>query len=272
MELAAETIALLCLVALVAGFIDAIAGGGGLVVLPALLAAGLDPVSALATNKLQSSTGTASACWSFARAGHIDLGFIWPAVVVTFVGAGLGVLTLKSVEPSFLATLMPILLIAAAAYFLLSPRMTDADAHRRLSVPAYALVAGCIGFYDGFFGPGAGSFYAASLVALMGLGLTRATAHTKLLNLTSNLVSVMIFAASGDVVWRVGLAMAVGQIIGGRLGSLAAMRWGAGLIRPLLVAISLAMTAKLLADESSALRAAASYGIDAIRSYEDRGR
>ena len=114
--------------------------------------------------------------------------------------------------PRVLALVIPALLVAVALYFLLSPRMTDEDAHQRLSQAGYAPVAAAIGAYDGFFGPGTGSFFTASLVALRGLGLTRATALTKLLNLTSNVASVLLFALGGQMWWLLGLCMAAGAM------------------------------------------------------------
>lgn len=252
-ELAPEIIALLCLAAVAAGFVDAIAGGG-LITVPALLAAGIPPVAAIATNKVQASFGTASATWSYWRAGRIDFGILkWP-LAATLVGAGLGAFAVTVVDTRWLMVLLPVLLIAIALYFLFGPKASDEDAHARLTPLAYSAVAGGIGFYDGFFGPGTGSFFALSLVTLMGMGLTRATAHTKALNLMSNVISVVVLAAGGHVLWLLGGCMAVGQVIGGRLGAHSAMRFGPRLIRPLLVVISLGMVAKLLSDPANPLR------------------
>ena len=251
-ELAPEIIALLCLAAVAAGFVDAIAGGGGLITVPALLAAGVPPVAAIATNKVQASFGTASATWSYWRAGRIDF-LKWP-LAATLVGAGLGAFAVTVVDTRWLMVLLPVLLIAIALYFLFGPKASDEDVHARLTPLAYSAVAGGIGFYDGFFGPGTGSFFALSLVTLMGMGLTRATAHTKALNLMSNVISVVVLAAGGHVLWLLGGCMAVGQVIGGRLGAHSAMRFGPRLIRPLLVVISLGMVAKLLSDPANPLR------------------
>ncbi|WP_269714188.1 TSUP family transporter [Caulobacter sp. NIBR2454] len=253
-DLAPEVIALLCVAATAAGFIDAIAGGGGLITVPALLAAGVNPVAAIATNKVQGSVGTASATWSFWRAGKIDLRMLkWP-LVATLVGAAFGAMAITMVDTRWLMVLLPVLLVGIALYFLFGPKASDEDAHARLTPLAYAGVACGIGFYDGFFGPGTGSFFALSLVSLMGMGLTRATANTKALNLMSNVVSVVVLAAGGHVLWLLGGLMAVGQFIGGRLGSHAAMRFGPRLIRPLLVAICLGMVVKLLSDPANPLR------------------
>jgi uncharacterized membrane protein YfcA len=124
--------------------------------------------------------------------------------------------------------------------------MSDEDAHHRVSSLGYAPIGGAVGFYDGFFGPGTGTFFTTSLVALRGYGLTKATALTKLLNWMSNIASVALFAWGGHMLWLLGLCMAAGAMLGGWLGSHTAMKFGARLIRPLLVLISLAMTARLL--------------------------
>ena len=233
-------------VAFITGFIDAIAGGGGLIMMPALLFAGLPPLQALGTNKLQSMFGTAMAMVNYGRAGLIEWRRYLVPTTVVFAGAAAGCIVVQQVDTRFLNLLIPGLLMAVALYVLVSPRMSDEDAHERVSPLGYAPVGGGIGFYDGFFGPGTGTFFTASLVGLRGLGLTRATALTKLFNFTSNIAAVLFFAIGGEVLWLLGACMAVGSMTGGWLGSHTAMRFGAALIRPLLVVISLAMTARLL--------------------------
>ena len=239
-------------VALVAGFVDAIAGGGGLLALPALLLAGLDPVTALGTNKLQGSFGTASAVAAFARHRHIDFRASRLMVATTFGGACLGVLAVKLAPTDLLKGIMPVLLIAMAVYFALSPHLRDEDAHARIGIRRFSwTLAPLVGFYDGIFGPGAGSFYLLGFIALLGYGAIRASAHTKLLNFTSNVASVLMFAAAGKIVWTIGLAMGVSQFVGAQIGSRLAMRNGAKLIRPVLVLVCCAMAVKLLLDPAN---------------------
>ncbi|CAA9505149.1 MAG: Transmembrane protein YfcA [uncultured Sphingomonas sp.] len=233
-------------VSVLAGFIDAIAGGGGLLVMPALLFCGVPPLQALGTNKLQSMFGTFVAMTNYARSGLIEWRRNLPTVAVVFLGSATGCWIVQSIDPRLLGLIIPVLLAAVALYVLFSPRMTDEDAHHRVSSTGYAPIGGGIGFYDGFFGPGTGTFFTASLVALRGYGLTKATALTKLFNWTSNIAAVLLFAWGGKVLWLLGACMAAGAMLGGWLGSHTAMRFGARLIRPLLVAISLAMTARLL--------------------------
>ena len=232
--------------ALLSGFIDAIAGGGGLIMVPALLFAGVPSLNTLGTNKLQSMFGTAMAFRNFARKGLVDWRAHKGTVAAVFGGATVGVLLVQAVDAKALRLIIPLLLLAMAAYTILSPRMHDEDALERISERSYVPVAAGIGFYDGFFGPGTGSFFATTLVALRGVGLTRATAQTKLFNLTSNLASVAFFALGGKIWWTLGLCMAVGSMTGGWLGSHTAMKFGARLIRPLLVLLSVALTARVL--------------------------
>ncbi len=165
-------------------------------------------------------------------------------VGLVFVGAVCGALVVQLIRAKILNLIIPLLLVAAALYILFSPRMTDEDAHHRVTSAGYAPIGSAIGFYDGFFGPGAGTFYTTSLVALRGYGLTKATALTKLVNLTSAAASLILFAVGGHLLWLLGLCMAAGAMAGGWLGSHSALKFGARLIRPLLVAISLGLTAK----------------------------
>ena len=185
-------IAALTATAILTGFIDAIAGGGGLIMMPALLSAGVPPINALATNKLQSMFGTAVACSNYARKGLVDWRANLLTVLMVFGGATVGVIVVQAIETSALSLIIPLLLMGVAVYVLVSPRMSDEDAHQRISARGYSPVGAAIGAYDGFFGPGTGSFFTATLVGLRGLGLTRATALTKLFNLTSNIASVLL--------------------------------------------------------------------------------
>jgi len=239
-----------------AGFVDSIAGGGGLISLPTLLTLGLSPAQALATNKLQSSFGSLSATLNYSARGLVDLRRMRVAVACTFAGAAAGATLVQVLEPRFLSQVLPFLLILIALYFLLTPRAGEFDARQRISVPLFAITAGFgVGFYDGFFGPGTGSFFAVCFVTLLGFNLVRATAHTKLLNFTSNFASLLLFAVGGKVVLLAGLPMAGGQFLGARLGSSLVMSRGARLVRPLLVAVSLAITVRLvMGDEGHVLR------------------
>lgn len=232
--------------AVVTGTVDAIAGGGGLIMLPALIATGLPPHLVLGTNKLQSILGTGVASWRFWRAGTFSMRAGLPLAALCLLGAGAGSLLIRRIDSHALGLVVPLLLVGVALYTMLSRRMEDHDAPPQLTAAGYAPVAGAIGFYDGFFGPGAGQFYATTLVSLRGLGLTRAIGLTKLLNVASNLGSLVVFVAGGQVLWLLGLCMGLGAMTGAMIGSRLATRHGAAVIRPLLVTVSLLLTARLI--------------------------
>lgn len=254
MDLTIQMIAALAAVAFLAGMIDAMAGGGGLLTIPALMAAGIPPVSAIATNKLQSSFGTASAFVAYLRAGHVDVVRFAVPAACAFAGSVGGAIAVQLMDSAFLAVLVPLLLIAMAFYFLLAPPMSEQDRHARLSVAGLTAVITVIGFYDGFFGPGTGSFFTTILVAFGGLGLIRAIATTKMLNLASNVAGLLTMILGGQVIWVLGLSMAVANVMGAQIGALLAMRFNGRGVRPLLVVMSIALTVKLLSDPANPLR------------------
>ena len=245
--LSVDLLMLLTLVAVVAGFVDAVAGGGGLLTVPALLVGGLSPAQALATNKLQGTFGTFSAVLTFLRAGHIPLRSLWPAVLTVALGAGFGAWAAQIITASLLDQVIPVLLMVIAAYYVFSPGAGDVERHHRLSSGAYtATAAPAVGFYDGFFGPGTGAFFTTANVILRGQNLLTATAHAKLFNFTSNFAALVVFIAGGQTLWLLGLLMGCGQIIGALLGSRLVVRRGAGLVRPMLIAMSLLITVNLI--------------------------
>jgi uncharacterized membrane protein YfcA len=248
-DIAFELLLLLFLAACFAGFVDSIAGGGGLITIPVLLIAGLPPLEAIATNKLQSQFASASATIAYARKGHINLRQQMPMALMAVAGGAVGALLASMVPASMLAAAIPFLLVAIALFFAFKPNLADVDGHRRVTPFVFGLtVVPLVGLYDGIFGPGAGSFYMLGFVLLAGFGLLKATAHTKLINFGSNFGSFLIFAATGSILWKVGLMMGLGQFIGAQIGSGLAMRKGAKLIKPLLVISCLALATKLLAD------------------------
>lgn len=253
-ELDLLTLLLLGAVAFTAGFVDSIAGGGGLLTVPALLIAGLDPAYALGTNKLQGCIASFSATLAFARAKLIEWKSALPLALIAAFGGILGTLSVGLIPSHWLLLLIPILLVVVALYFALSPGLGDSHARARVSIGTFSFtIPVLVGFYDGIFGPGAGSFYMLGFVTLLGFSMIKATAHTKLLNFGSNFASLCVFALKGYVILPIGLTMAIGAFLGAQLGSRLAIRVGAKLIRPLLVIVSCVMAIKLLIDPSNPL-------------------
>ncbi|WP_070962450.1 TSUP family transporter [Vibrio sonorensis] len=252
MEVTIEILITLFFVATAAGFIDAMAGGGGLITLPALLAAGVSPTQALATNKLQSSFGSFSASWYFIRRGVVSFKEMRVAILCTFVGAAIGAEAVQYIDASILTSLIPILLIAISLYFLLAPSTKPHSGKPKLSEAMFAFsVGGGVGFYDGFFGPGTGSIFTVCFVAIGHFSLVDATARTKVLNFTSNIAALLFFIIAGLPVWELGLVMAIGGFIGARLGAKAVIGKGQKYIRPLVIVMSMLMAAKLLWQQHS---------------------
>ena len=234
---------------LVAGFADAIAGGGGLITLPVLLNLGMDPKSALGTNKLQATFGSGSAAVHFARAGTVALRDCKRGFAFTFIGAALGTLLVQQLPRDVLAHAIPVLLVLAAVYFLLKPNPGVTDAPPRLSRGWFDAGFGLVlGFYDGFFGPGTGTFWAMVFVLGLGFNLTKATGYTKVMNFASNLSSLLFFLVGRNVLFVPGLTMGLGQLLGARLGSRTVVAKGVKFIRPIFISMVLAITAKLLYD------------------------
>ena len=245
-----ETIALLFFAGLSAGFIDAIAGGGGLISVPALLWAGLPPQMALGTNKMQSTWGTLMAVRKYAKAGYVSWPQVRLTVLITFVSAMSGAWVVMLISNAVLKMIVPWMLLCIAVYVLLSPGLGRTAAKARLSLGAFACLAGSVlGFYDGFFGPGTGTFWTLACISLLGLELTRATAFTKVANLASNMASLIIFVVGGRVNYEIAGVMIAGQLIGGRMGAGMAIRHGAPFIRIIFITVVLAMVAKLLWDQ-----------------------
>ncbi|KGQ41929.1 TSUP family transporter [Gallibacterium anatis] len=249
MDIGLDIYAILFLLAGIAGFIDAIAGGGGLITIPALLAAGLPPAAALATNKLQASGGSFSASLYFVRKKAVDLRTVWKMIIGTFSGAMIGTIAVQLIDASVIKSLLPILVLIVGLYFLFSPKLGEKDCHQRLSFTAFALAAAFpIGFYDGFFGPGTGSFLCVAFVTLLGFNLAKATAHAKILNFTSNFTSLVFFILGGEVYWTLGFVMMIGGFLGARLGAKMVLTKGQKLIRPMVVIMAFIMTAKMMYD------------------------
>jgi uncharacterized membrane protein YfcA len=247
-----STLALLGATTFLAGFVDSIAGGGGLLTVPALLLAGFDPVTAIATNKVQGTLAIVSALFTYARKGLVEWRAGMPMFVMALIFGATGAASVHLMSKTFLNAIVPIALILVALYFGFARGLSDKDRKAQLTRLAFiGAVVPPIAFYDGFFGPGGGSFYAMALVSLLGLGLTRTTAMAKVLNGGSNAGSLLIFSLAGSVLWLVGIGMALCSMAGAQLGSRLAVGYGAKLIRPLIVMVCVALVIRLLADPAN---------------------
>jgi hypothetical protein len=232
-----------------AGFVDTVAGGGGLITLPVLLSLGLSPQDALGTNKFQSSFGSGSATFHYARAGVVDLRDCRLGILFTLIGTSLGAVTVLRIDPAFLKLLIPVLLVGITIYLIARPRIGFEDIQPRMGTGIFYLLFGLgLGFYDGFFGPGTGSFWAMAFMLFLGFNMTKATGHAKAMNFTSNFFSLVVFIVGRRVHYDYGVVMAAGQLVGARFGARAVIQRGARFIRPLFLTVVVVLTLKLLYD------------------------
>lgn len=247
LSLTLEVILMLTAVAAVAGFIDAIAGGGGLLTIPAMLLANIPPVLTLGTNKLQAASGALTASITMIKKGVVSPSKMKLAIAGAFIGSVLGTIAVQMSPPDMLEKLIPFLIAAIGIYTLFAPSLGEVEAEPRVSESTWQrVVAPLIGFYDGYVGPGTGMFFALGNVALRGRQIITATGAAKVLNLSTNIASLIFFIIGGNVLWKVGLAMMVGQTIGAYAGSHMVVKGGSKIIRPVIVLVCLAMVTKYM--------------------------
>lgn len=219
-----------------AGFVDSIVGGGGLILVPALFATfpGAHPATLFGVNKSASIWGTAAATWQYARRVEMRWHALVPAAVLAFAGSMLGAWTVTVISPDFLRRVLPGVLLLVLIYTLARKELGRHHAPRFQGVretAAASLLGATIGFYDGFFGPGTGSFFVFLFVRWLGYDFLNASASAKLLNTTSNLAALLLFAWKGHVWWHYAVAMALANVAGSVLGTRMALRHGAGFVR-----------------------------------------
>jgi len=223
------------------------AGGGGLLTVPGLMATGIPPVSALATNKMSAIFSPISATWHFWRQGRIDIFKLWRPALLALVGAACGAACVSFVNPAALKQIVPFLLMAICGWLLLSEDLGKVPGRPRFSFAVVSVtLIPLVAAYDGFFGPGTGTFLALGMVGLAGFTLDQATIEAKLYNLMSNLGALLFFLVKGHIVWPFAIVMACGMVAGGAIGARLVIRHGTGLIKPLLIVMSLAMSVRLL--------------------------
>ncbi|WKE64456.1 TSUP family transporter [Gallaecimonas kandeliae] len=236
------------LVAFAAGFIDAIAGGGGLLTVPALLTAGLPPHLALGTNKLAATFGSSTASWTFFKKRLFDPQLWKTAAIGTLLGALFGALTVDWLKAAWLEKALPIAIFGAALYTLLMPKVEAGRRHQpqgsRLKLKQ-GIQGFTLGTYDGVFGPGTGAFWTVSTLAIFKLDILHASGVARTMNFLSNFTSLLTFAILGHIHWGLGLAMGSALMVGAYLGAHSAIRFGGRFIRPIFISVVLIMAAKL---------------------------
>lgn len=239
----------LCSAGFIAALVDSIAGGGGLISIPAFLFAGLSPYNTLGTNKFSSSFGSATSSYKFIKSKRIDFRSIKYLIPFTLIGAILGVNTVLMINPKFLNGIILIFILFVGLYSLFSKKTGEENNVKEINLSVLipgAIFALLLGFYDGFFGPGTGSFLIFGLIKIFGFDFINSAGNAKVLNFTSNIASLILFAIKGQIIYSIGIPVAISMIIGARIGTKLALKNGTKLIRPIFILVTLAVGVKLL--------------------------
>lgn len=239
----------LCMAGFLSAFVDSIAGGGGLISVPAYLAVGFPAHFTLGTNKFSSTCGSMTSTIRFAKSGKTDKDILKVILPFTFLGAATGVKTVLLLNPNILKPIVLFMLLSVGIYsfFSKSVGMEDnfkgADKRTLIIASSFAFV---MGFYDGFFGPGTGSFIIFGLIKIFGFDFVRASGNAKAMNFTSNIAALLMFAINGKIYYIMGIPMALFMILGANIGSRIAIKEGAKFIKPIFVTMSLIVALKML--------------------------
>lgn len=236
MEITIQTFLIVCPFLFMAGLIDAIGGGGGLISLPTYLIAGLPPHAAIATNKMSSACGTSLATYRFIRNGLVNLKLAVPSVLAAVIGSSIGANLSLLINDEIMLYLM-VGILPICAFLVLNKKLfhdggsdtVTLDKRTYITATTAALF---IGMYDGFYGPGTGTFLIIAFTVFAKLSIKRANAQAKVINLTSNITSLIIFFLNGEVIITIGLAGAICNMIGGYIGAGLVMKNGAKIVKP----------------------------------------
>lgn len=232
------------------GFVDAIAGGGGIISLPVLLFTGINPIAALGTNKMGSVMGSFTSSVTFLRSGKVNIGLIKYLFPLSLIGSFIGVLTVHQIPSDFLRPLVVVLLICITIYTLCKKNWGDKISYSGRTKKIFiscCFLSAVIGFYDGFFGPGAGSFF-MFVFLYIGFDFVGASANARVLNFASNFAAVVTFACLGQIYYTYGITMGLATVFGAYCGAKAAMKHGASYVKPLFIIITVILIGKQVID------------------------
>lgn len=251
-EISMQTYLIICPLLFLAGLVDAIGGGGGLISLPAYLVAGLPAHMALATNKMSSTCGTALATFRFIRAGLVNFRLAVPSIITAILGASIGAHISLIMDEKVLMTVL-ILILPIAAFLVLNKKLfhdsgADAAAPDRKTYITAAAAAFLVGCYDGFYGPGTGTFLIIAFTVFAKLGIKAANAQTKMINLTTNVTSLVIFLLNGQVLLPLGLIAAACNMLGGYIGAGLVMKNGSKIVKPSILFVLILLLLKIISD------------------------
>lgn len=239
----------LCIGGFIAAFVDSIAGGGGLISMPVLMAIGVPIHLAIGTNKFAASAGCISSAYRYAKSGKTNNELLKKLVPFTIIGSILGVKCVLSIKENILNVLVVLMILIVAIYTFVSKNLGQEDRFEGINkknLRLGMLMAFIMGFYDGFFGPGTGTFLAFGFIKIYGYDFLHASANTKILNLTSNVTSLLLFMINGQVYYKIAVLFALVMIIGAYVGAKVAIKNGSKMIKPIFLVMALFMVTKLM--------------------------
>jgi len=245
------SIIIVCLAGFFGAVVDAIVGGGGLITTPALLAVGLPIHLALGTNKFASTMGTFSSSYHYYKSGNVNMKLLKYLLPFSAIGSAIGVFSVLALNPDFLKVLVIVLVFIIGGYTLIKKDLGLVDRFSGINkkkIRKGTMLAFPLGFYDGFFGPGTGSFIIFGLISIFGYDFKKASANAKLMNLTSNVVAFLLFLTHGKIMFQVAIPMAICMAIGAKVGAHLAIKKGAGFIKPVFILVSFALVIKMIFD------------------------
>lgn len=240
---------IICVAGFFAAFVDSIVGGGGMISIPVLLATGMPTHLALGTNKFAASSGAISSAYHYFKSGNLNKKILYPLVPLSLIGSTIGVLCVLAINPDFLKNLIIILIAIMLVYSIVNKNLGVYDGYtghtpkERLKGQFFTTI---IGFYDGFFGPGTGSFFIMMLIHIFKLDFKKAAANAKVLNLASNMAALFMFLLNRQVAFQIGIPMAICMIIGAKFGTQFAVKKGTKWIKPIFSLVTLGLLVKML--------------------------
>jgi len=245
------SIIIVCLAGFFGAVVDAIVGGGGLITTPALLAVGLPIHLALGTNKFASTMGTFSSSYHYYKSGNVNMKLLKYLLPFSAIGSAIGVFSVLALNPDFLRVLVIVLVFIIGGYTLIKKDLGLVNRFSGINkkkIKKGTMLAFPLGFYDGFFGPGTGSFIIFGLISIFGFDFKKASANAKLMNLTSNVVAFLLFLTHGKIMFQIAIPMAICMAIGAKVGANLAIKKGASFIKPVFILVSFALVIKMIFD------------------------
>lgn len=239
----------LCIAGFLAAFVDSIAGGGGIISVPSYMIVGLPTHIALGTNKFAATMGSLTSSINFIRSGNCNFKLLKIVAPFTLIGSILGVKTVLLIDESFLQPLVLVLILAIGIYTFFSKSLGEEDNFKGLTnknLCLSILLGFSLGFYDGFFGPGTGTFLVFGFINILGLNFLKASANARVLNFVSNISALVTFAISGNINYLIGVPVCIFMILGAKIGTKLAISKGNKIIKPIFITMAMAVAVKML--------------------------